>query len=163
MYIYTVVFLMLLLIAFSVILVYASAITTLRIQRENTKIVLDNFIEENSIVIYRRLIMRQTAVNDSLLANFTSALQNYCSLSYGGGKYYKYDGDGAVVFSIENLTVDSEATETAINFTARFTVKIPMRFAGQTVSTVTVPMRVKSEFQLNAGPAETTGAIETTE
>lgn len=160
MYIYTVVFLITLLIAFSVIIVYSSAITTLRVQRTNTKIVLESLLEDNAIQIYRRLIMRKPAVNDAMVSNFASNLQNYCSLSYSSGKYYKYNDDGGVIYSIENLNIESETDSDtgAIRFTATLTVNIPMRFAGAVVSTVRVPMRVRTEYKLN-NPTPQTSAV----
>ncbi|MBQ2469461.1 MAG: hypothetical protein II503_07195, partial [Clostridia bacterium] len=47
--------LLIILMSFSVILVYASAITNVRLQKTNTETVFDSFVAKNSILIYSNI------------------------------------------------------------------------------------------------------------
>lgn len=131
--------------SFSVILVYSSAITHVRLQKTNTETVFDSFVTQNSILIYNNIKQGRNATDKMNTAPFYTMLKSFCTLEEKGGKYYSYDADGTEQFHMTKPKMEFiEADKLELSVT--FTIYIPIRFAGATVSTAEVPVKITSEL-----------------
>lgn len=84
------VFILVILMCFSVILVYASSITVVRLQKTNTETVFDSFVAKNSILIYSNIKQGKNATDHLNTAPFYTLLGDFCTLDEAGGMYYAY-------------------------------------------------------------------------
>ena len=137
------VFILIIMMAFSVIFVYASVITDVRVQKANTETVFDSFIVKNSILIYSNIKQGKNATEHLNTAPFYTALKDFCTLDESGGMYYAKDADGVEKFRMTKPQMEFIEEDTLELYVA-FTMYVPIRFAGQTVTTAEVPVRVSS-------------------
>lgn len=137
------VFILIIMMAFSVIFVYASVITDVRVQKANTETVFDSFIAKNSILIYSNIKQGKNATEHLNTAPFYTALKDFCTLDESGGMYYAKDADGVEKFRMTKPQMEFIEEDTLELYVA-FTMYVPIRFAGQTVTTAEVPVRVSS-------------------
>ena len=145
-YVTVCVFLLVIFMIFSVVFTFASAVSLVRTQQANTEIVLDSFVANNSILIYRNIKMGSTAMQNVDTAGFNQMLVRFCALQPDGGKYVCYDPDGKEQFSITVPTVDYIEDQTLELFTT-YTMYVPIRFAGVTVTQAVVPLKITSELR----------------
>lgn len=128
---------------FSVIFTYASVITKVKIQKSNTEIVFDSFVSNNSIIIYNNIKQGRNATDGVDVSQFYTAVKSFCSLNENNGKYYSTDENGTEKFSMtipQMEYIEDEKLELYVSFT----MYVPIQFAGQTVSTVKVPVKITS-------------------
>lgn len=137
------VFVLVILMCFSVILVYASSITVVRLQKTNTETVFDSFVAKNSILIYSNIKQGKNATNNLNTAPFYTMLKDFCTLDEEGGMYYAYDDDGTEKFRMTKPQMDFIEEDT-LELYVTFTMFVPIRFAGHTVTTAEVPVKVTS-------------------
>ena len=138
-------FILVIILSFSVILVYASAITHVRLQKTNTQTVFDSFIAQNSILIYSNIKQGRNATEHLNTAPFYTMLREFCTLEEKNGMYYSYDEDGAEKFHLTKPTMDFIEIDT-LELYVTFTMYVPIRFAGATVTTAEIPIRISSEL-----------------
>lgn len=137
------VFILVIIMTFSVILVYSSSITVVRLQKTNTETVFDSFVAKNSILIYSNIKQGKNATNHLNTAPFYTMLKDFCTLDESGGMYYSYDDDGAENFHMTKPQMDFIEEDT-LELCVAFTIYVPIRFAGHTVTTAEVPVKVTS-------------------
>ena len=137
------VFILIIMMSFSVILVYSSAITSVRLQKTNTETVFDSFVAQNSILIYSNIKQGRNATDHLNTAPFYTMLKSFCTLEEKGGMYYSYDDDGAEKFHMTKPKMEFIEEDT-LELYVTFTMYVPIRFAGKTVSTAEVPVKVSS-------------------
>ncbi len=137
------VFILIIMMTFSVIFVYASVITDVRVQKANTETVFDSFIAKNSILIYSNIKQGKNATEHLNTDPFYTALKDFCTLDESGGMYYAKDADGVEKFRMTKPQMEFIEEDTLELYVA-FTMYVPIRFAGQTVTTAEVPVRVSS-------------------
>lgn len=128
---------------FSVIFTYASVITKVKVQKSNTEIVFDSFVTNNSIIIYNNIKQGRNATDGVDTSQFYTAIKNFCTLDERNGKYYSIDVNGAEKFSMtipQMEYIENEKLELYVSFT----MYVPIQFAGQTVTTAKVPVKVTS-------------------
>lgn len=128
---------------FSVIFTYASVITKVKVQKSNTEIVFDSFVTNNSIIIYNNIKQGRNATDGVDTSQFYTAIKNFCTLDERNGKYYSIDANGAEKFSMtipQMEYIENEKLELYVSFT----MYVPIQFAGQTVTTAKVPVKVTS-------------------
>ena len=135
--------LLIILMSFSVILVYASAITNVRLQKTNTETVFDSFVAKNSILIYSNIKQGKNATDHLNTAPFYTMLKDFCTLDERNGMYYAYDDDGTEKFRMTKPEMDFIEEDT-LELYVTFTMYVPIRFAGHTVTTAEVPVKVTS-------------------
>ena len=128
--------------SFSVILGYSSAITHVRLQKTNTETVFDSFVAKNSILIYSNIKQGKNATDHLNTAPFYTMLMDFCTLDEEGGMYYAYDDDGAEKFRMTKPEMDFIEEDT-LELYVTFTMYVPIRFAGHTVTTAEVPVKVR--------------------
>ena len=144
-YVTVCVLILVIMMTFSVIFVYASVITDVRLQKTNTRTVFDSFVAENSILIYSNIKQGKNATDHLDTAPFYTMLKDFCTLDESGGMYYAYDDDGAEMFRMTKPRMDF-IEEDRLELYVTFTMYVPIRFAGQTVTTAEVPVKVISSL-----------------
>lgn len=142
-YVFVCVFVLVLVTVFSVIFTYASVITNVKVQKSNTQIVFDSFVADNSIIIFNNIKQGKNATDGIDTAPFDASLKSFCTLDEHDGKLYSMDTDGAEKFSMTVPTIGFIEDE-KLELYASFTMYVPIRFAGQTVTTATVPVKITS-------------------
>lgn len=128
---------------FSVILVYSSSITVVRVQKTNTETVFDSFVAQNSILIYSNIKQGKNATDHLNTAPFYTMLKDFCTLDEAGGMYYAKDADGTEKFRMTKPQMGFLEEDT-LELYVTYTMYIPIRFAGQTVTTAEIPVKVTS-------------------
>lgn len=129
--------------AFSVIFTYASVITTVKVQKTNTQIVFDSFVANNSIIIFNNIKQGKNATDGVNTTPFYTSLKQFCTLDERNGKLYSMDTDETEKFSLtipDIGFIEDEKLELYVSFI----MYVPIRFAGQTVTTAKVPVRITS-------------------
>ena len=137
------VFILIIMMTFSVILVYSSSITVVRVQKTNTQTVFDSFIAKNSILIYSNIKQGKNATDHLNTAPFYTMLCDFCTLDESGGMYYAKDEDGTEKLRMTKPQMGFIEEDT-LELYVTYTMYVPIRFAGQTVSTAEVPVKVTS-------------------
>lgn len=144
-YILICVIMLVILSTFSVIFTYASVITHIKVQQTNTEIVLDSFVANNSIIIFNNIKQGKNATEGVNTGNFRTSLKEFCTFEEKDGKYYAYDTNGSEKFYLtipEMGYIEDEQLELYVTYT----MSIPIYFAGKTVTTANVPIKVTSEL-----------------
>lgn len=144
-YVFICVFVLVIMTVFSVIFTYASIITDVKIQKTNTEIVFDSFVSNNSIIIYNNIKQGKNATDGVDTSKFRTSLKEFCTFVEKDGKYYSIDADGSEKF---NMTVPEMGfiEDEKLELYVTFTMNIPIRFAGKTVQTAHIPVKVTSEL-----------------
>lgn len=128
---------------FSVIFTYASVITNVKVQKSNTQIVFDSFVANNSIIIFNNIKQGKNATDGIDTAPFYASLKRFCTLDEHDGKLYSMDTDEAEKFSM-TVPAIGFIEEEKLELYVSFTMYVPIRFAGQTVTTAVVPVKISS-------------------
>lgn len=144
-YVFICVFVLAIMTVFSVIFTYASIITDVKVQKTNTEIVFDSFVSNNSIIIYNNIKQGKNATDGVDTSKFRTSLKEFCTFVEKDGKYYSIDADGSEKF---NMTVPEMGfiEDEKLELYVTFTMNIPIRFAGKTVQTAHIPVKVTSEL-----------------
>lgn len=142
-YVFVCVFILVLVTVFSVIFTYASVITNVKVQKANTQIVFDSFVANNSIIIFNNIKQGKNATAGIDTAPFYTSLKSFCTLDEYDGELYSMDTDGTEKFSMTIPTTGFIEDE-KLELYASFTMYVPIRFAGQKVTTATVPVKITS-------------------
>lgn len=144
-YAFICVFVLVIMTVFSVIFTYASIITDVKVQKTNTEIVFDSFVSNNSIIIYNNIKQGKNATDGVDTSKFRTSLKEFCTFVEKDGKYYSIDADGSEKF---NMTVPEMGfiEDEKLELYVTFTMNIPIRFAGKTVQTAHIPVKVTSEL-----------------
>ena len=144
-YVLICVFILMIAMTFSVIFTYASVISVVKVQKTNTEIVFDSFVANNSIIIYNNIKRGRNATSGVDTSQFSSALKEFCTLDERNGKYYSIDTNGTEKYSMTLPQMDYIEDE-KLELYVTFTMYVPIRFAGQTVTTASVPVTITSEI-----------------
>lgn len=142
-YVFVCVFVLIIVTVFSVIFTYASVITNVKVQKSNTQIVFDSFVANNSIIIFNNIKQGKNATDGIDTVPFYTSLKRFCTLDEHDGKLYSMDTDGTEKFSMTVPTIGF-IEEEKLELYALFTMYVPIRFAGQTVTTASVPVKITS-------------------
>lgn len=127
---------------FVIIFTYASSVAKVNMMRENSKVVLDSFVTENSTEIFDSIKQgnKKTAEIDNL--KYRTALIEFCTLDDNGGMLYSMDGNGQEKFHITNPVINLQSDE--LEITVKYAISLPIRFAGRTITSAVVPITVTS-------------------
>lgn len=144
-YVLVCVLMLVIVMTFSVIFTYSSVITEVKLQKTNTEIVFDSFVSNNSIIIFNNIKQGKNATNGIDTSQFNTTLKEFCTLDEYGGKLYCKGADGTERYSLtvpQMGFIEDEKLELFVTYT----MDVPIRFAGQTVTTAHVPVKVTSEL-----------------
>lgn len=111
--------------------------------RENSKVVLDSFVTTNSTVIYDSIKQGNNFTEAVRPEDFRTALMDFCTLDEDGEAMYSNDSDGNEKYSITALQM-SYREENELEIVVTYTLSVPVRFAGKTVTTAHIPIETVS-------------------
>ena len=145
-YVTVCVFMLVIFMIFSAVFTFASAITLIKVQQSNTEIVFDSFIANNSILIYNNIKMGNNATDGVKTADLTQMLVKFCSLTKSGSLYYCYDDEGNEKFNITSPAI-GYLEEKQLELYVTYTMRVPIRFAGVSVATAVIPIKITAELR----------------
>lgn len=131
---------------FAVVLQFAGYMTVAQTARDNVQRVLDSYSMDKAREIYESSIrngesggavLNQDKISSKILAEL--------SLENVGGVLYNKNEDGRVVYTLSNLFI-SNLNDTSLRLQVRFDLTIPVAFSGRQISTLNIPMAVKSNY-----------------
>lgn len=129
----------------SIFIFFASAVSMVRITEENTKIVLDSYVMQNSIQIYNS-IKQGNDYTEALDRNeYINALCNFCSLEKSGSFIYAYNDDGSLKYRT-TLPVITFRKENTLKIQLDYTLYVPVWFDNKIVRYAIIPVTVDSSF-----------------
>lgn len=142
-YIVPCVLILVIVILFLMIFNYAAAISKVNVIRENTKVVLDSFVTQNSTEIYNSIKQGNDYTEAIDSVEFRTSLMEFCTLEKRSGKLYSIDGDGNEKYHISMPALsfkESNQLELCVNFT----VTVPIRLLNESTITANIPLEVTS-------------------
>lgn len=128
---------------FAMIFTYSASISKVEIMRENTKVVLDSFVTQNSTEIYNSIKQGNDYTEVIDADEFRNELILFCTLETENGMLYSIDADGQELFHITEPTL-SFREENELELVVNYTLSIPMWFAGNEIPAVNIPLEVTS-------------------
>ena len=145
-YIQVCVIILALCIVLSVFLTFVYAVNFVRLTERNTKTVLEQYVTKNAIQIYDSI---KQGTNKTDAINETEYIENlvsFCSFTRGHSYLYHYSGGDEPDYYISIPTV-SFAEHNRLRLILTYTVYVPLRFAGKTVTTAEIPVTVKLNLE----------------
>ena len=140
-YVQVCVIVLILVMILAAVLFYASQ------SKEDASLVLDSYVMKNSIEIYN-YIKQGNDLNRKLDQKyFLSQYLSRFSLDYSNNMLYSVGEDGETVYRMTVPQVGYEVDKT-LNLKAEYNLMIPVRFAGKTLTWMTVPMTVRSALTI---------------
>lgn len=142
-YIVPCVLILVIVILFLMIFNYAATVSKVNVVRENTKVVLDSFVTQNSTEIYNSIKQGNDYTEVINSNEFCTSLMEFCTLENQSGKLYSIDGDGNEKYHI-SMPVLSFKESNQLELCVNFTVTIPIRLLNDTTITANIPLEVTS-------------------
>ena len=128
---------------FSIIFTYSASISKVNLMRENTKVVLDSFVTQNSTEIYNSIKQGNDYTEVIDTEEFRTSLISFCTLEIENGMLYSYDADGKELYRITEPVL-SFRNENELELVVTYTISIPMWFAGTEFASANIPIEVTS-------------------
>lgn len=144
-YIGTCVMILILCMILSIFIEFVATVNVIRISERNARIVLDSFVMENSIEIYDSIKTGTDFTEVVDVEQYISKYSEYNSLDFNGNMLYCCGDDGEELYRQTIPTVQL-IEENRLKIIAEYTITVPLYFAGQHVTEVTVPITVTSKF-----------------
>jgi len=142
-YIVPCVFVLIFAMIFAMIFTYSASISKVEMMRENTKVVLDSFVTQNSTEIYNSIKQGNDYTEVIDADEFRNELISFCTLETENGMLYSIDTDGQELFHITEPTL-SFREENELELVVNYTLSIPIWFAGNEIPAVNIPLEVTS-------------------
>lgn len=111
--------------------------------RENTKVVLDSFVTQNSTEIYNSIKQGNDYTEVIDTEEFRTSLISFCTLEIENGMLYSYDADGKELYRITEPILTFR-NENELELVVTYTISIPMWFAGTEFASANIPIEVTS-------------------
>ena len=128
---------------FSIIFTYSASISKVNLMRENTKVVLDSFVTQNSTEIYNSIKQGNDYTEAIDAEEFRTSLISFCTLEIENGMLYSYDADGKELYRITEPILTFR-NENELELVVTYTISIPMWFAGTQFASANIPIEVTS-------------------
>ena len=128
---------------FSIIFTYSASISKVNLMRDNTKVVLDSFVTQNSTEIYNSIKQGNDYTEAIDAEEFRTSLISFCTLEIENGMLYSYDADGKELYRITEPVL-SFRNENELELVVNYTISIPMWFAGTQFASANIPIEVTS-------------------
>jgi hypothetical protein len=132
---------------FSAVFLYTSIMTIVQASRDQTQRVLDDFVMHNSIEIFDRLKNGDDLSEELDELFYKSEIFSAFSLDISGDCLYAVSDQGGVEYGIAHPHVDYEVQNT-LQLKAGYDLAIPIRFAGNHLFDLKIPVVVKSYYVL---------------
>lgn len=124
---------------------FVSAVNIVRQTKRNARVVLDNYVMQNSIEIYDEIKNGNDHIEVIDTSGYINAFSSFNSLDLSDDMLYCYDDEGNELYRIM-IPVISFVQEKQLKIKLEFDIIIPMYFAGIRVVEATVPVNVTSLF-----------------
>ena len=134
---------------FSAVFFYAQCMTIIQTTRDNTELVLESFIMDNSVLIYDSIKQGHDLTEYFDENQYISEISSRFSLDIHGNSLYNYDEEGELIYAMTNPYVTYKVDK-ALKLKASYTVMIPVRFAGKRLFDLHVPLTVTRSLTLKA-------------
>ena len=128
---------------FSIIFTYSASISKVNLMRENTKVVLDSFVTQNSTEIYNSIKQGNDYTEAIDAEEFRTSLISFCTLEIENGMLYSYNADGKELYRITEPVLTFR-NENELELVVNYTISIPMWFAGTQFASANIPIEVTS-------------------
>ena len=142
-YIVPCVFILIFVMIFTMIFTYSASISKVEMMRENTKVVLDSFVTQNSTEIYNSIKQGNDYTEVIDTEEFRTSLISFCTLEIENGMLYSNDADGKELYHITEPTL-SFREENELELVVNYTISIPLWFAGHQFPSANIPLEVTS-------------------
>lgn len=142
-YIVPCVFILIFAMIFAIIFTYSASISKVNLMRENTKVVLDSFVTQNSTEIYSSIKQGNDYTEVIDTEKFRTALISFCTLEIESGKLYSYDADGKELYHITEPVLSFQETN-ELELVVNYTISLPLYFAGIEFPSANMPIEVTS-------------------
>ena len=129
----------------SIFIFFASAVSMVRVTEENTKIVLDSYVMQNSIQIYNSIKQGNDYTAALNRESYINALCKFCTLEKGSIYLYAYDEDGRLKY-LMTYPVITFRKENTLKVQLRYTLYVPVWFDNKIVRYAIIPVTVDSSF-----------------
>ena len=129
----------------AVFVTFTTAVSVVRMTERNSKIVLDSYVMKNSILIYDSIKNGNNYTVELDEDVYIDDLCDFCTFEKSGSFLYAYSSEGNLKYRISKPMV-SFSTEGTLKVYARYTVYVPIDFAGVVISTAEIPITVESKF-----------------
>lgn len=130
----------------AIFITFVSAVNIVRQTKRNSRVVLDNYVMQNSIEIYDEIKNGSTDLEELDSDRYADALASFCTFEKSGGYMYSLDSEGNTQYRITKPNL-SYTTENKLMLQVNFNVIIPMDFAGIHINDAVVPVSITSEFK----------------
>lgn len=144
-YIGTCVMILILCMILSIFIEFVATVNVIRISERNARIVLDSFVMENSIEIYDSIKTGTDFTEVVDVEQYISKYSEYNSLDFNGNMLYCVGDDGEELYR-QTIPTVRLIEENRLKIIAEYMITVPLYFAGQQVTEVTVPITVTSKF-----------------
>ena len=144
-YIGTCVMILILCMILSIFIEFVATVNVIRISERNARIVLDSFVMENSIEIYDSIKTGTDFTEVVDVEQYISKYSEYNSLDFNGNMLYCVGDDGEELYR-QTIPTVRLIEENRLKIIAEYAITVPLYFAGQQVTEVTVPITVTSKF-----------------
>ena len=130
----------------AIFITFVSAVNIVRQTKRNARVVLDNYVMQNSIEIYDEIKNGTTDLEELDSDRYTDALASFCTFEKSGIFMYSLDSEGNSQYRITKPIL-SYTTENKLMLKVEFNVIIPMDFAGIYITNAVVPVSITSELK----------------
>lgn len=127
---------------------FLSAVTLIYHQRDNTEKVLDSYTVRNAITIYHSVKLGDGDRAELDADAFLRDLSEFCLLDNRENQLYSYDSEGALRYRLTapTLTAQTAPDGVSLRVTARYTLYIPLYFAGAQAAAVSLPVELTVHY-----------------
>ncbi len=127
----------------TMIMTYTATVSKVNIMIENSKVVLDSFVTENSVGIYESIKQGNDYTEVINQEEYRKSLIEFCTFVEKNNSLYSMDANGTENYHITNPVV-SFREENQLELVANYDIIIPISFAGMSFTTVSVPIEISS-------------------
>ncbi len=125
------------------ILTYSASVAKVNVMIENSKVVLDSFVTQNSVEIYQSIKQGNDYTEVINEDEYRTALIDFCILEENGDKLYSINEDGTERFNISNPVITFRE-EKELKLVTSYTLSFPLSFAGISFNNVSIPIEISS-------------------
>lgn len=129
----------------SIFVTFVSAVNIIRQTERNSRVVLDSYVMTNSIAIYDAIKQGGDYTGALDADEYISEFSFFNSLDFRGNLMYYSDENGNDLYRLTKPTI-SFVKDHHLKIQVKYTITIPMYFAGVKVTEVSVPITVLSRF-----------------
>lgn len=132
---------------FSAVLFYAQCMTIIQTTKDNTELVLEGFITQNSVQIYDSIKQGHDLTEYFDKDYYLYQVSSRFSLDIQGNAVYSYSETGETIYILTDPNVTYKVDK-ALKLKVSYAVMIPVQFADETLFYMRVPLTVTRSLTL---------------